>query len=143
MGLTVHPGKSGTVDMSVAGNHFVLLGYKYHRSVKSGNLKRYPSAKACRKLRYRLQPYLRRTNGCSMETIVKMVNPILRGWFNYFLESPPWSLDEMLGWVRMRLRSILRKRRNRKGRGRGKYHQRWPNTYFAKLGLHTIPKVSP
>jgi RNA-directed DNA polymerase len=124
MGLTVHPDKSGTVDMSVAGNHFVFLGYKYHRSVKSGNLNRYPSAKACRKLRYRLSPYLKRTNGCSMEAIVNMVNPILRGWFNYFLESPPWSLDQMSGWVRMRLCSILPKRRKGKGRGRGKDHQR-------------------
>jgi len=35
------------------------------------------------------------------------------------------------GWVRMRLRSILRTWHHGKGRGRGQDHQRWPN----KLGL--------
>ena len=39
----------------------------------------------------------------------------------------------------MRLRSILRKRMKKKGRGRGSDHQRWPNTYFAELGLYTVP----
>ena len=38
----------------------------------------------------------------------------------------------------MRLRSILRKRRGREGRGRGKDHQRWPNHYFKKLGLYCL-----
>ena len=38
----------------------------------------------------------------------------------------------------MRLRSILRKRRGLKGRGRGKDHQRWPNRYFTKLGLFCL-----
>jgi hypothetical protein len=38
-------------------------------------------------------------------------------------------------WIRMRLRSILRRRHHGKGRGRGCDHQRWPNAYFAELGL--------
>ena len=38
-------------------------------------------------------------------------------------------------WIRMRLRSILRKRRG--GRGRGRDHQRWPNAYFKDLGLYS------
>jgi len=41
-------------------------------------------------------------------------------------------------WLRMRLRSILRKRGGRKGRGRGRDHQRWPNRYFAELGLFCL-----
>ena len=49
----------------------------------------------------------------------------------------------MSGLVRMRLRSILRKRNKRKGRLGWNDLQRWPNAYFTKLGLHTIPKVSP
>ncbi|MBG7606552.1 MAG: hypothetical protein IZT59_00745 [Verrucomicrobia bacterium] len=41
------------------------------------------------------------------------------------------------GWLRMRLRSILRKRRGLGGRGRGRDHQRWPSRSFARW----IPKV--
>ncbi len=39
------------------------------------------------------------------------------------------------GWIRMRLRSILRKRQGRRGRGRGADHQRWPNAFFTEQGL--------
>ena len=38
-------------------------------------------------------------------------------------------------WVRMRLRSILPHRQGGQGRGRGADHQRWPDAYFAELGL--------
>lgn len=45
------------------------------------------------------------------------------------------------GWVRMRLRSVLRKRAHRSGRGRGKDHQRWPNAYFARQGLSSLQEA--
>ena len=41
-------------------------------------------------------------------------------------------------WIRGRLRSILRRRSGRRGRGRGRDHQRWPNAYFRKLGLFCL-----
>ncbi len=48
------------------------------------------------------------------------------------------ALRELDGWVRGRLRGILRKRARLKGRGRGRDHQRWPNHYFAALGLYSL-----
>ena len=48
------------------------------------------------------------------------------------------ELSGIDGWIRMRLRSILRKRRGLKGRGRGIDHQRWPNRYFTNLGLFCL-----
>ena len=42
------------------------------------------------------------------------------------------------GWVRMRLRSTLRKRRERRGRGRGLDHQRWPDAFFRAQGLFAL-----
>jgi RNA-directed DNA polymerase len=41
-------------------------------------------------------------------------------------------------WIRMRLRSILRKRQGRHGMGRGTDHWRWPNAYFSERGLFTL-----
>ena len=38
----------------------------------------------------------------------------------------------------VRLRSILRKHHKRRGRGRGLDHCRWPNKYFANLGLFSL-----
>jgi len=32
----------------------------------------------------------------------------------------------------------LRKRQKQRGRGRGRDHQRWPNKFFAGLGLYSL-----
>ena len=50
-------------------------------------------------------------------------------------------MNQIDGWVRMRLRSILRKRSKRKGRRRGNDHRRWPNVFFAKAGLFTLKQA--
>ena len=41
-------------------------------------------------------------------------------------------------WLRMRLRSVLRKRAGRHGRGIGLDQQRWPNRFFAAQGLYSL-----
>ena len=46
-----------------------------------------------------------------------------------------------LGMI-MRVRSILRKRDNRKGRGRGLDHQRYPNAYLIRAGLTFLITVT-
>ena len=66
---------------------------------------------------------------------------MLRGWFHYFKYCRRWQLEAVDQWVRMRLRSILRCRRKRKGRGRGADHQRWPNAYFEERGLFSLVKA--
>ncbi len=56
----------------------------------------------------------------------------------YFKHSLPNTFTGVDGWVRMRLRSILRKRAGRRGRGRGADHQRWTNDFFRKQGLFSL-----
>jgi len=133
-GLELHPEKTKLVDMAQAGAHFEFLGYKFWRG-KTGKLKRFVRPKSRRKLYARIKPLTKRTNGQSLEAIVAKLNPILRGWYGYFRHASAAALEEVDGWVRGRLRSILRKRRGGKGRGRGADHHRWGNGYFAELGL--------
>ncbi len=45
------------------------------------------------------------------------------------------------GWIRRRLRSILRMRAYRKGISRGFDHIRWPNKYFRDLGLFSLEET--
>ena len=73
-----------------------------------------------------------------MTWIITDVNFTLRGWFEYFKHSHPAVFRELDGWVRQRLRSVLRKRSGRRGRARGRDHQRWPNAYFAERGLYSL-----
>jgi hypothetical protein len=69
------------------------------------------------KLRDAIRARTKRNNGNSLATIVEDINPILRGWFEYFKHSHWNVFPSVDGWVRMRLRSILRKRQGRRGRG--------------------------
>jgi RNA-directed DNA polymerase len=136
-GLTLHPDKTRTVDMNLADSHFDFLGYRFKRS-RRGKLMRLVRPKSLRKLRESIKPRTRRNNGKSMEAIVADLNRTLASWFGYFKHAKANELGGIDGWIRMRLRSILRNRRGLEGRGRGKDHQRWPNRYFTKLGLFCL-----
>jgi RNA-directed DNA polymerase len=136
-GLELHPDKTRVVDMGQAGSHFDFLGYRFTRS-RRGRLVRAVRPKSLRKLRESIKPRTRRTSGRSMQAIAADLNRTLRGWFEHFKHADPRVLAQVDGWVRGRLRSILRKRLGLKGRGRGRDHQRWPNRYFAELGLFCL-----
>lgn len=112
---------------------FDFLGYSF-----VDRKRHWASRKAMKAIRTRLRPFLRRTNGRSMEETIRLLNPRLRGWFEYFKHSYYTTFPGVDSWVRMRLRSILRKRRKRRGRGRGSDHQRWPNRHFKELGLFCL-----
>jgi RNA-directed DNA polymerase len=127
-GLTLHPDKTRVVDATQRGG-FDFLGYHFERGRK------YPRQKSLQKFRDTVRQRTRRTNGTSLRDIIDALNPMLRGWFEYFKHSRAWILRRTDGWVRMRLRSILRWRAGRRGRARGTDHQRWTNDYFAGMGL--------
>jgi RNA-directed DNA polymerase len=130
-GLKLHPEKTRVVDASQRGG-FDFLGYHFERGYC------WPRQKSLDKIKDAIRQQTRRANGKSMEMIVCVINAKLRGWYGYFKHSHKTTFREMDGWVRMRLRSILRKRSGRRGRGRGTDHQRWPNAYFGALGLFNL-----
>lgn len=132
-GLALHPDKTRIAAMD-GKDHFDFLGYRFKHIPGKGDY-RFPRPKSEQKLREAIRSKTRRTNGHSLECIIATLNPVLRGWFEYFKHSHRTAFPELDAWVRMRLRSILRKRHKRKGRGRGLDHQRWPNAYFAERGL--------
>jgi RNA-directed DNA polymerase len=136
-GLELHAEKTKVVDMAQAGAHFDFLGYRFWRA-KAGKLRRFVRPKSRQKLRARIKPLTKRANGHCLQAIVAKLNPILRGWYGYFRHASAEALGDLDGWVRGRLRSILRKRHRGKGKGRGRDHHRWGNRYFAELGLFCL-----
>ena len=129
--LRLHPEKTKIVDASQKGG-FDFLGYHFERGQK------WPRKKSQQRLKEKLRAYTRRNNGQSLDCIISQINPILRGWYNYFRYSKLNALQSIDGWIRGRLRSILRRRSKRKGRGRGKDHQRWRNRFFDEAGLFNL-----
>lgn len=136
-GLSLHPEKTRIANLNTVNESFDFLGYQFKRT-RQNRIRRWPNTKAISKLRHRIRPLTRRTNGYSMETIIGQLNPILRGWFAYFKQSNQWTLANVDGWIRTRLRSIQRKRHKKKGKARGGDHIKWPNRYFAQLGLFSL-----
>ena len=129
-GLTLHPTKTKIVDAATDG--FDFLGYRFVKH------RRFPRRKSLTKFKEAVRVKTRRTEGRSLNIIVADVNRTLRGWFEYFKHSYRTTFPSLDGWIRMRLRSILRKRHGGQGRGRGADHQRWSNAYFAKQGLLSL-----
>ena len=130
-GLTLHPVKTRIVDATQAGG-FDFLGYHFEPG------QRWPRRKSERKFRDTVRAKTRRTQGQSLAATIVDLNRTLKGWFGYFKHSHQLTFATLDRWVRMRLRSILRHRHGRQGRGRGADHQRWPNAYFAELGLFSL-----
>ena len=127
-GLQLHADKTRIVDATQAGG-FDFLGYHFERG------RRWPSRKSLRKHKDAIRQQTRRANGQSLQKIIERVNQVRRGWFEYFKHSYRTTFKPLDQWTRMRLRSILRKRQGKRGRGRGSDHHQWPNAYFAELGL--------
>lgn len=130
-GLRLHPEKTRVVDSTVRPG-FDFLGYRFFGT------SRYPRPSSEKKLRSSIREKTPRTSGEALPEIIKRVNASLRGWFEYFKHSSRHAFDAIDKYVRMRLRSILRKRSKRKGRGSGHDHFRWPNAHFRQQGLFSL-----
>lgn len=129
--LQLHEKKTKIVDANAPGG-FEFLGYHFERGMK------WPRQKSVSKLKEALRKPTRRTSGESLSRIIEGINPKLRGWFEYFKHGKVYRLDGIDGWLRMRLRSLLRKRGGRKGRAVAAANRLWPNAYFHCAGLYSL-----
>lgn len=129
-GLTLHPEKTRIVDERI--ESFDFLGYKFFKH------RRFPRKKSLAKFKDTIRAKTPRNSGHSLSWMIADVNRTLRGWFEYFKHSDAMKFSSLDSWIRGRLRSILRRRMGRKGRGRGPDHQRWKNAFFAELGLFSL-----
>ncbi len=134
VGLSLNSEKTRLVEATQA-DGFEFLGYHF----KQGQ--RWPRKKSLDRLKTRIRQLTKRTNGHSLERVIARLNPILRGWFGYFKHSHRFTFERLDRWIRVRLRSLLRRRSGRKGRGRGDDHRRWPNQFFADHGLISLQRA--
>ena len=131
--LILHPDKTHVGDCTIEGEGFEFLGYRFEAGQK------WVRQKSILKLRESIRQKTSRVRSGSMEMIVEELNRMLRGWYNYFKHVTKYNLNTFDAFVRRRLRAILCQRHKQRGFGRGnESHKKWPNAYFAKLGLFTM-----
>jgi RNA-directed DNA polymerase len=132
-GLTLHPDKTRIGDSQQPGQGFDFLGYRFEagrRFVRSESLKAFKD---------RVRQRTIRSRGDSLGRIIADLNPLLRGWFGYFKHARPRLFRRLDGFIRRRLRAILRKQERRPSMGRSEDdHRRWTNAFFADQGLFTL-----
>lgn len=132
-GLTLHPDKTHVGDCREDGQGFDFLGYRFEAG------RRWVRKKSLKAIKDKLRSKTGRTRGVSLKQIIDELNPILKGWFSYFKHAHRLEFKRLDGFIRRRLRALLRKQEKRPGIGRCHAdHIRWPNAFFAEFGLFTM-----
>ena len=126
LNLRLHPEKTVVTNF---GEGFNFLGFKF----KNWRYKS-PRKKALKKFKGRVREITRRQQPWEVEFIINQLNPVIRGWGNYFSEGNVKKLYEKLdGWIRMRIRAYMEK-------GKAHYNQnkRIPNALLRQKGLKSL-----
>lgn len=133
-GLSLNADKTHVGDCRREGEGFEFLGYRFEAG------RREVRRKSLAGLRERIRGKTSRTQGKSLRVIIAQLNPVLRGWYNYFKHAnPPLIYQTIDGFTRRRLRAILCAWHKRPQLGHSLWaQQRWPNRYFAEQGLFTL-----
>lgn len=130
--LELHPDKTHLGDCSQKGNGFEFLGYRFEAG------KRFVRKKSLKNSRDKVRAKTKRSRSGSLRDIIDELNPMLRGWFNYFKHAHRTTFKGNDGFVRRRLRALILRRKGKKGWGKNlNAHKNYPNVYFAQLGLFT------
>jgi group II intron reverse transcriptase/maturase len=151
MGLGLHPDKTRIVELAVRGEGLDFLGchLRIVRSHFKGKtyLFRWPRAKAMTALRERIRNvtnWRRWGRMRDIREVIEELNPILRGWGNYFRTgNASRHFHDIDRYVTDRLHRLLRRRRCHQGRRRKKrpilWHRDWPHERFVRdFGLHKL-----
>ena len=134
--LTLHPDKTHIGDCQIEGQGFEFLGYRFEAG------KRWVRKKSLQGFKDKIREKTGRTRGESLSVIVADLTPMIRGWYGYFKHAYRSTFPDLDGFIRRRLRSILRKQQKRPGMGLCHAdHRRWPNAYFAQRGLFTMTQA--
>ena len=145
LSLELHPEKTRIVELGLGREGFVFLGC-YLRIVLSHfkrreYLFRWPSPRAMNRIRVRIRELTDRRRWAGMKDIrqvVDVLNPVLRGWGNYFRTgNASWKFQQVDLYVNQRLVRLLRHVR---GWRRRPFAQRdWsPARFAAEFGLHRL-----
>jgi RNA-directed DNA polymerase len=148
LGLELHPDKTRIVDLGEGREGFDFLGCHFHarvsgrlleRGIRRYYLHRWPSARSMKKVRQRVKELTgRNRNGVKdVRVLISDLNPILRGWGNYFRTgNAARKFNQLDSYVWLRLRGFMKRRKGRHLRP-GEAEQ-WTREWVWSHGLHRL-----
>ncbi|MGH6629018.1 MAG: group II intron reverse transcriptase/maturase, partial [Burkholderiales bacterium] len=145
--LTLHPEKTRRVDLTAGKQGFDFLGCHLHmrmsgrlveqRGIRRYYLQRWPSTRSMKRLRVRVHELTdRRWNGVKdVRVLIANLNPVLRGWGNYFRTgNAARKFLQVDTYIWRRLHRFMVQRRGRSLRpGQANV---WTRDWFVGQGLH-------
>jgi len=137
LGLTLHPDKTRIVHakegFDFLGVHFRLRPVRMSRSRLKASCRLWPSNRSMTRIKQRIREVIGRQYSLSLEEVIGLLNPVIRGWNNYHTRIRPerkrfLSLNQ---FVRERLRIFLKRKHSDPTRGT----RRVSYEVFERLGL--------
>jgi RNA-directed DNA polymerase len=133
--VAINEEKGRMVDLS-KGEKFSFLGFEFRRILSRNQKWRpyfAPKLKKRTALFAKLKEIFRRFTSQPVGRVIELINPILRGWVNYFAVGHSSRCFSMIeDWVEKKVRRHLMRARQRKGFG----WKRWSSTWLHEtLGL--------
>jgi RNA-directed DNA polymerase len=150
--VEVNEEKSRTVDLrDKEGFGFLGFDFRQLRSIRTGKWRAHytPKLKKRTALLRKLKEVFRRYQSQPVNRVIELINPVLRGWVNYFAVGHSSECFSFIkDWVEKKVRRHLARSRNRRGFGWTRWSRRW---LYDKLELFNgyrirrgpAPKASP
>jgi len=148
LGLELHPDKTKVADLREGREGFDFLGWHFRarvsgrlleRGIRRCYLQRWPAQRSMKRLRAKVKARTGRNRAgiTDVREVIAEINPILRGWGNYFRTGNAADkfrqIDRYVAW---RLKRLLIKR---KGRNlRAGEAAAWTEDWLVGLGLHRL-----
>jgi RNA-directed DNA polymerase len=133
--VKINEDKSRMVDLK-KGESFTFLGFEFRRILSLQRKWRPCYAPKLRKrtaLYEKLREVFRQHVSWPVEVVIAKINPILRGWVNYFRFGHSSScFSKVKQWVEKKVRQHLMRARGRKGFGWTRWSSEW---LYGRLGL--------
>jgi RNA-directed DNA polymerase len=135
--VEINEEKSKIVDLANGGS-FTFLGFEYRRILgRNRKWRAYyaPKLKKRTALVAKLKEIFRQNVSQPVEGVIEQINPILRGWVNYFaLGDSSECFSFVRDWVEKKIRGHLMRARERSGFGWNRWSRKW---LYRKLGLYS------
>ena len=139
--VEINEEKSRIVDLA-KGDSFTFLGFEFRRvlSRKGAWRPNYtPKLKKRTALLGKLRDVFRRFGSQPVGRVIDEINPILRGWVNYFAVGHSSRCFSFIkDWVDKKIRRHLMRARKRKGFGWQRWSRQW---LYGELGLFNAYRV--
>lgn len=139
-GLSLKLNEEKTKILDMQKDKLTFLGFSY-KKIYDGRKKiryiiSYPSAKAMKSIRNRIRELTNYQTPEKVKVMVSKLNPVLRGWANYFMEgnSSRW-FDKLRYYTGNKVRRFIQKRKQRAGFRYRAYTDRY---LYKELGLYYL-----